>query len=214
MLPIKTAACAAVALGAMAATAHAEDAGKWFVHLGPAYVDPIERGTIYAGGALYPGADVAISGRATVEGEIGYYVTRHIALAAAGGFPPTFEVKGAGSLAGVSAGKITGGPAGVFLEYHPVRTGRIQPYAGAGAAFLLVFGTKDGALSGLTAKSSAGPAIGGGVDLMVNSKWGAFVDVKKAWLGTIARGSLGGAPVKADVRVDPMVYNVGVAYHF
>ena len=113
-----------------------------------------------------------------------------------------------------SAGKITGGPAGVFLEYHPLRTGRIQPYAGAGVAFLIVFGTKDGALSGLTAKSSAGPAIGGGVDLMVNSKWGAFVDVKKAWLGTIARGSLGGIPIKADVRVDPMVYNVGVAYHF
>ena len=136
-------------------------------------------------------------------------------VAAAGGFPPTFDVKGAGSLAAAgSAGKITGGPAGVFLEYHPVRSGRIQPYAGAGVAFLIVFGTKDGALSDLTAKSSAGPAIGGGVDLMVNDRWGAFLDVKKAWVGTIAKGSLGGVPVKADVRVDPMVYNVGVAYHF
>src|SRR4051794_40808707 len=90
MLPIKTAAAAAVALAAMTATAHAEDSSRWFVHLGPAYVDPIEHATVSLGGATVPGGDVAIKGRLTVEGEIGYYVTRNIAVAAAAGFPPTF----------------------------------------------------------------------------------------------------------------------------
>jgi outer membrane protein len=213
MPSIKTAAVAALAL-AGATAAHAEDASKWFVHLGPAYVDPHEKGTVYVGGQLYPGAGVSLPGKWTVEGEVGYFITKHIALAAAAGYPPTFEVNGAGTLAGVTAGKITGGPAGIFLEYHPLRSGVVQPYVGAGAAFLLVFSTQDGALTNLTAKSAAGPAIGGGVDLMLNKKWGLFLDAKKAWVGTIAKGNLGPAPVKADVRIDPMVYNAGVAFHF
>ena len=214
MTSFKIAACAAAVAFAGVSAAHAEDNSKWIVHVGPAYVDPHESGTVYAGGALYPGAGVSLAGKWTVEGQVDYFFTKHVAVAAAFGYPPTFAVVGAGSLAGVSAGKITGGPAGVFLEYHPLRTGRIQPYAGAGAAFLLVFGTKDGALTNLTAKSAAGPAIGAGADIMISDKWGIFIDAKKAWVGTIAKGNLGPTPVKADVRIDPMVYNAGVSFHF
>ena len=215
MLPIKTVACAAVALGMMTATAHAEDASRWFVHVGPAYVDPIEHGTVSLGGAVVPGGDVAISGRWTVEGEVGYFVTRNIAIAAAAGFPPTFKVDAAGSLAGLgTAGKVTGGPMGVMVQYHANRGGRIQPYLGVGAAFLVVMNTKDGLLSNFTSSSDVGPAIGGGVDLMLNDKWGLFVDAKKAWVSTKSTGNLGPNPVVANVDVDPMVYNAGLAYHF
>jgi outer membrane protein W len=47
-----------------------------------------------------------------------------------------------------------------------------------------------------------------------NDRWGAFIDVKKAWVGTVAKANLGPFPVKAKVKVDPVVANFGVSYRF
>jgi len=215
MLHIKTAACAAVALGAATASAHAEDAGRWFVHLGPAYVDPAETASITMGGQPVAGGDVAIDGRWSVEGEVGYFVTRNIAVTLAGGYPPTFKIDAAGTLAGLgTTGKLVGGPAAITVQYRLNRGGRIQPYVSTGAAFLIVFDTKDGLMSELKAKSDVGPMVGGGFDVMVNDRWGLFFDAKKAWVGTVATGFLGPNPVRAEVTVNPFVYNAGLSYHF
>jgi outer membrane protein len=209
------AALAALAVVALATSAHAENADRWFVHAGPALVAPDEDATMTAGGGPVPGANVEIDSRWTVEGELGYFVTPNIAIALAAGFPPTFKVKAAGTLAGLGeAGEMTGGPAGLLVQYHFNRQGRIQPYVGAGAAFLIVFDTKDGVMTDLKAKSAVGTALQAGADVMINDRLGVFVDVKKAWVGTIATGWLGPAPVRAKVNVDPLVTNFGVTYHF
>jgi len=209
------AAAAALLFASAAGAAHAEDASKWFVHLGPAIVAPSESATLTAGGAPVAGANVSIKSRWTFEGEVGRYLTPNIAVAVAAGAPPKFTIKGAGTLASVgTAGKMTGGPAGIFVQYHINRGGMIQPYVGAGGALLLVFGTNDGVLTNLHAKSAVGPAVQVGADVMFNDRWGAFVDVKKAWIKTTATGMLGPAPVRARVTVDPLVPHAGVAYHF
>lgn len=216
MTSFKHAALAALALSAAAASsAKAEDASKWFVHVGPAIVAPDESAKMTAGGSAVPGATVSIPSRWTIEGELGRYITPNIAIAVAAGYPPTFKVNGAGAIAGVGeAGKMTGGPAGVLVQYHFNRNGMVQPYVGAGASFLVVFDTKDGAMTNLKAKSNIGTALQAGADIMFNDRWGAFVDVKKAWVGTVATGSMFGAPVRAKVSVDPIVGNFGLAYHF
>lgn len=216
MTSIKQAALAALALSAAAvSSAKAEDASKWFAHVGPAIVAPDEKAKMTAGGYAVPGATVSIPSRWTVEGELGRYITRNIAIAVAAGYPPTFKVNGAGSVAAIGeAGKMTGGPAGVLLQYHFNRNGMIQPYVGAGASFLVVFDTKDGAMTNLKAKSNIGTALQAGTDIMFNDHWGAFIDVKKAWVGTVATGSMFGAPARAKVKVDPVVGNFGLAYHF
>jgi outer membrane protein len=206
---------AALALALTGTMAHAEDASRWFVHVGPAVVSPYESATLTAGGAPVPGADVSIDARWTVEAEVGRYLTPNVAVALAGGYPPTFTVNASGTIAALGqAGKMTGGPAGLLLQYHFNRNGMIQPYVGAGASFLIVFGTKDGAMSHLRAKSAVGTALQAGADVMVNDRWGGFVDVKKAWVGTVATGDLGPMPIRAKVKVDPLVTNVGVTYHF
>jgi outer membrane protein len=215
MSSIKHAALAALALAAAASTARAEDASKWFVHVGPAIVAPDENAKMSAGGAPLAGANVTIDSRWTIEGEVGRYITPNIAIAVAAGYPPTFKVDAAGSIAAMgTAGKMTGGPAGLLAQYHFNRNGMIQPYVGAGASFLVVFDTKDGVMSDLQAKSSIGAALQAGADVMVDDHWGAFIDVKKAWVGTIATGFMGAVPIRAKVSVDPVVGNVGVAYHF
>jgi len=197
------------------APAHAETADRWFVHVGPAYVKPQEKTTLQAGGANVPGADVKLDGRWTVAAEVGYYVTPHVAVALAAGLPPTFKVVGAGSLTGMgTAGSMTGGPAGLLVQYHFNREGMIQPYVGAGASFLVVFKTKDGVMSDVSAKSAVGTAIQAGTDVMFTDRVGGFIDIKKAWVGTVATGFLGPTPVRAKVKVDPVVGNVGLTYKF
>jgi outer membrane protein len=215
MYSIKAAAMAAVLGTAFVAPAHAETMDRWFVHAGPAFVQPVEKTTMEAGGAPVPGADVKIKGRWTVEGEVGYFLTPHVAVGFAAGLPPTFKVQAAGTLTGLgTAGKITGGPAALTLQYHFNRDGRIQPYVGAGASFLIVFKTKDAVLTDVSAKSNIGTALQAGADFMFTDRLGGYIDVKKAFVSTVATGFLGPAPVRAKVLLDPIAANAGVTYHF
>ena len=214
MTSLKIAAAAAI-LALAAGSAQAQDASRWTIHVGAADVIPQTSATVQAGGAVVPGGNVSLEDRWTVEGEIQYAVTRNFSLALAGGYPPTFTVKGAGSLSSLGdAGKMTSGPSAVMAQWHFNRNGRIQPYVGAGAAFLIVFGTKDGALSHLKADNAVGEAIQAGVDVMVDKHWGLYADIKKAWIGTTATGDLGPYPTVSKVAIDPYVPSVGATYRF
>lgn len=215
MSSLKTAAFAALGLAVVACQARADDASRWIVHFGPAVVSPQESATLNLAGAPVPGGNVSIASRWTVEGEVGYYVTRNISVGFAAGFPPTFKVNGAGTMAALgTAGEMTGGPAGLGVLYHFNRGGRIQPYVGGGASFLIVFDTKDGALSHLKASDSVGELAQAGADVFINKHWGFFLDVKKAWIGTTATATYAGLPVTAKVAIDPWVPSVGAAYRF
>jgi outer membrane protein len=205
----------ALVVAGAASAAHAEDATKWFVHAGPALVAPDESAKVYAAGSLVPGGSVSIASRWTFSGELGRFLTPNVAVAVAGGIPPVFKIDGAGSLAAVgTAGKVLGGPSGVFVQYHANRSGMIQPYVGVGAAVLVVFSSKDRAATNLHVDSAIGPAIQAGADVMLNGRWGIFGDVKKGWVKTTATGFLGPAPVRARITVDPLVTNFGVSYQF
>jgi outer membrane protein len=59
-----------------------------------------------------------------------------------------------------------------------------------------------------------GVAFQVGADYMITDNWGVFVDVKKAILRTEATGFLGPAPIRADVKLDPLVLHTGVTYRF
>ena len=121
----------------------------------------------------------------------------------------------AGSLAGLGrAGSVTGGPAAVTAHYHFNRQSAFQPYVGAGVAFLYVFDTEDGALVDVEVDNTIGPAVQIGANYFVSERWGVFADFKKAWFSSESRGSLGGAPVVADVQLDPAVWNAGVIWRF
>lgn len=215
MSPFKSPLLGVIALVACGSAAHAEDASRWFLHVGPALVAPTEKSEVSVGGAPIPGASVSIDSRWTAAGEVGYFITPNIAIAAAGGAPPKFKVNASGSIAALgTAGQMTGGPAGLMVQYHFNPDGVIRPYIGAGPAFLIVFSTEDGAMSHLKANSAVGTLIQAGSDFMINKRWGAFIDVKKAWVGTLATGFMGPNPVQAKVSIDPIVTNLGVNYRF
>ena len=209
-------AAAALTFTATAASAQADPA--WFVRLGPALVDLDEDATMTAGGAPVPGATVSVDAEWTAAVEIGRFVTPDIAVSFTGGFPPTFEVNAAGSLAALGrAGNVVGGPMSVTAHYHFNRQGAFQPYIGGGVAFMYVFDTEDAALTNVEVDNAMGPAVQVGANYMVAPNWGVFADFKKAWFSsetTANAPAFGGAPVVADVQLDPAVWNAGLIWRF
>jgi outer membrane protein len=106
------------------------------------------------------------------------------------------------------------GPMTLTAEYHFNREGKFQPYVGAGAAFLLIFKTKDGAVTDLKAKDDVGEAVSAGFDYMLTPKTGIYVDARNTWLKTTTTGFLGPAAVVGKVRLDPAAYSVGLVHRF
>lgn len=190
---------------------------NFYVHAGIAGLILNEGASMTAGGAPLPGATIAIRSKPhyTFAAEAGYFFTPNIAVSFTGGFPPTVDIKGAGTVAALGRmGKATYGPMTLTAHYHFTQLGRFQPYIGAGPTFMYVFQTKDDVLTQLKIDHAVGFAVQAGADYMINDQWGVFFDVKKAYLRTTATASLGGAPIRAKVRLDPLVLHTGVTYRF
>ena len=85
-------------------------------------------------GAPVPGADIHTKPSYTPTVQVGRYFGQHVAVSLTVGLPPHIEIQGRGTLQ--PFGKLaetTYGPCVLTLQYHPIRTGPIQPYVGAGA---------------------------------------------------------------------------------
>jgi len=206
---------AAATLTSAATAASAQVEPSWYLHVGAALVTVDERAELEAGGVLVPGADVSIDSEATVSFEIGRFITPNVAVAFAGGFPPNFEVESAGTLSALGRdGELLGGPAALTVQYHLRQGGRFHPYAGVGVGLLYVFETKDGAVTDVEVDNKFGPVVQVGAVYKIAPRWGVFADYKKSWITTEARGNLGPAPIRADVRLDPAVYSLGLHRSF
>jgi outer membrane protein len=191
------------------------EAGFFFVHLGPAGLILDEGAEMYAGGARIPGGDISVKSHLTFAAEVGYYFTPNVALSFTGGFPPSVKIEASGSLDGLGrVGSTTYGPVALTAHYHFTGLGRLQPYVGIGPAFMYVFDTDDGLMSRLKFDHAIGVAFQAGVDYMISDHWGVFFDVKKIILRSEATGNIGLAPIRADVKLDPLVLHTGVTYRF
>src|SRR3546814_20417774 len=89
-----------------------------------------------------------------------------------------------------------------------------QPYVGAGACYMIIFSADDGAFRDVEIDDDLAPALEIGTDIMLTPRYGFFVEAKKAFLRTQARGTFAGAPVVGDVRLDPWAVSVGGVFRF
>lgn len=188
---------------------------NFFLHLGPGALILDDSAKIKVGGVTVPKASVTINDHVTPAFEIGYFFTKNWALSFTGGVPPEPTVKGAGSVKGLGElGSIVYGPTALTTHYHFDEIGSFRPYVGGGAMFMLMFENHSKALNKMQVEPSIGAVAQVGTDVMFTDRFGAYFDVKKAYLRTTATGELGGAPVKADVRIDPLVLSAGLALRF
>ncbi len=171
-----------------------------------------------ASAAPVPGAGAKLSDDTTLLAEIGYRFTPEWSAGLTVGIPPTTDIDGTGSAAAFGRlGEMKYGPLALTGQYQFNAGGRLQPYLGAGAVYYLVMDEKDGAVAGLTVDNAWGSVLQAGVDYKLSPTLGLFVDVKKLFLKTTASGNLpalGGAPVKADAKLDPLVIQAGLLLQF
>jgi outer membrane protein len=191
------------------------DTTKWTIRGGLTSLSLADKVALSVGGAPYPGAELSTFEHQTVSVQIGRFLTPNLAINATVGFPPKIDIFGAGSIGALpKLGKVTYGPTVLTLQYHLTRSGRFRPYVGAGAGYMIVFSTKDGAFGNLKVGNDLGPAFEAGTDIMVSNRWGLFADVKKALLRPKTSGTFMGAIVEGKTRLDPWAFSGGAAFHF
>lgn len=186
----------------------------FYAHVGPGALLFKASAVVREQGAVIPGGTIDIDPNVTLITEIGYRRER-IGVSLTGGYPPLATVDGAGLLTPLGAlGRIRYGPTVLTVHYTFWELGRLQSYVGAGPVFLLVFKNQDGAIRHLDVHDSVGGALQLGAELGLTDRCSAFLDVKKAILRTAATAQLGGAPIKADIHLDPLVLTLGASFRF
>jgi outer membrane protein len=193
----------------------ATDHTKWTIRAGISNLKLANRLSLNVGGAAFAGAGLATFEHQTLSAQIGRFITPNIAINATLGLPPTIGLFGAGTIGGLpKLGDLTYGPTALTAQYHFTRAGRIRPYVGAGASYLIAFKTKDGAFQNLKVSNALSPVVEAGTDLMINTHFGLFIDAKKAFLRPNAYGTFGGNNVVGHSQIDPLVLSSGFAFHF
>lgn len=207
--------CAAALLTGMVAAPASAQSRDWLVHVGPAMLSLADGAEMRVGGIPLDGAGLDTDPQYTAVVEIGRFVAPQIAVSLTLGAPPVAKFDGTGTIEGLGRlGSVRYGPAGLTAQWHPLRDKAFQPYVGAGVTYMHVFNTKDGALTDIHVDDDLGPLIQAGAQYFFTKRMGIFVDAKKGWLRSKANASLGTAPIDADLKLDPLVLNAGLAYRF
>ena len=191
------------------------DTSRWTIRAGLTSLRLADQVDLSVGGAPFPGAGLSTFEHATPTVQIGYFFARNIAVNATLGIPPTIDVYGGGTIGALpKLGEVTYGPTTLTLQYHPIRTGRIRPFIGAGLAYMIVFDTEDGAFQNLEVENDLSFAFEAGVEFMITSRFGLSADVKHALLRPTATGTFNGLPVVGQTRLDPLAFSLGASFHF
>lgn len=214
---IYSAAAAGVALSSAPSQAQstAADQPKWFVQAGVSLLSLRDKNELRFAGTLVPDANINTKTHFTPTVTIGRFVAPNIAFALTVGIPPHINVDGRDTLAPFGRlAETTYGPTALLVQYHFNPAGKVQPYVGAGASYMIIFSEKDGSFQNVTIEDDLAPAFGAGANVMVGPKLGLFLDVKKAFLRTTARGTFTGIPLEAKVGLDPWVVTTGAQIRF
>ena len=206
---------AALTLGSMPARAAETEQPKWFGRIAVTQLTLADDMQLSLAGTPVPTAAVDTKSHYTPTFHIGRFVTDEIAVSLTGGVPPHIDIQGAGALA--PAGKLVDmvyGPATAMVQYHVNRGGKFSPYAGLGACYMLVMDVDAGALQDAHVRNDLAPAVEVGAEFKVAKNYGLFVEAKKAFLRTEARGTFMGAPVQSNIRLDPWAVSAGATIHF
>lgn len=207
---------ATLAALAFASPAAAQGADRqWFLRGGITQLTLADEIDLTVAGSEFPGTELNTKSHYTPTVQIGRFISPNFAVSLTVGLPPRININGAGTLE--PFGKLaetTYGPATLTVQYRPLTTGTVQPYVGAGLAYMLVFDADDAAFQDVEIDDDLAPALEAGVDFMINDQYGIFIDAKKAFLRTEARGTFGGAPVVGNVKLDPWAFSAGVTFRF
>lgn len=203
----------AIATACAASTsAMALDKGDWIVRVGVHNVMPDDDHTTTGLGGTN---NLSVDSGASLTINVGYMLTKNVALDILGAWPFKHDIQGEGALAGLGKiGETKHLPPTVSLQYHFSPKASIRPFVGAGINYTTFFEDKHtGALDGspLDLDDSWGFAVQAGVDFDINKKWFASVDVRYMDIETTATSGTAGT---FDVNIDPWVVGISLGTTF
>jgi len=182
---------------------HAQE-GPWMVRLRAVALQPADKSDAAPG---IPADAIHVSSKTIPEVDFSYFFTKNLAAELVLTVPQEHDV----TLAGTKIGTFKELPPTLTAQWH-FRPGQtVDPYVGLGLNLTLISDVKlaNGALD--LDKSSVGPAAQAGVDFKVAKQCFINLDVKYVQIRSDVKA--GGTKVTT-VKVDPMLYGVGVGYRF
>jgi outer membrane protein len=182
---------------------HAQE-GPWMVRLRAVSLQPADKSDAAPG---IPADAIHVSSKTIPEVDISYFFTKNFAAELVLTVPQEHDV----TVAGTKIGTFKELPPTLTAQWHFLPGQTVDPYVGLGLNLTLISDVKlaNGALD--LDKSSLGPAAQAGVDFKVAKQCFINLDVKYVQIRSDVKA--GGTKVTT-VKVDPMLYGVGVGYRF
>ena len=194
----------ALAAGLLSSAPLMAQEGPWMVRLRAVSLQPADKSDAAPG---IPADAIHVSSKTIPEVDISYFFTKHFATELVLTVPQEHDV----TLGGTKIGTFKELPPTLLAQWHFLPGQTVDPYVGLGANLTLISDVKlaNGALD--LDSSSLGPAAQAGVDIQVAKQCFINLDVKYVQIRSDVKA--GGAKVTT-VKVDPMLYGVGVGYRF
>ncbi|TWI60630.1 outer membrane protein [Pseudoduganella lurida] len=191
---------------ALQSQAQAQDtSGNWLVRARAVHIDPADKSDPVGG----TGASnrIGVENRTIPEVDISYFFTPNIAAELVLTYPQKHDVY----LDGQSIGTFKHLPPSLLAQYHFTPDKTVSPYVGLGVNWTTF--SKNDMLNGQGSleHDSFGLAAQAGIDFKLDTHWSLNVDVKKL---QIRSDVLIGGVKASHVKVDPVLFGVGVGYRF
>lgn len=177
----------------------------WLLRARAVHIDPLNHASPIGGAGAADRIDV--SSKTIPEVDISYFITPNIAAELVLTYPQKHSVK----LDGQRIGSFRHLPPTLSLQYHFRPGAAFKPYVGLGVNYTRI--SKVRLMDGLCdlENDSWGASVGAGVDYRLSERWSLNVDVKKVQI----RSDVFVDGAKAShLKVDPVLFGVGVGYRF
>jgi outer membrane protein len=165
-------------------------------------------GSPYRPGQSTGAADrISVSTKTIAEVDISYFLSPQWSAELVLTYPQKHDVR----LDGAVIGSFKHLPPTLLAQYHFLSGEQFSPYVGAGINYtnlskVNLLGGKGG-----LEHSSVGLAVQAGIDFAIDKHWSMNLDVKKVQIRSDV--TLSGAKI-SNVKVDPVLFGVGIGYRF
>lgn len=201
----KLAAVIAVTAFAMAAGQASAQQSPWQIRARVVNINPVDKSDPVGGAGASD--RLTVSDKSILEADISYFFSPNWAAELILTYPQRHKV----ALDGVNIGTFKHLPPTLTLQYHFMPAAQINPYVGAGINYTRISNVN--LLNGTANldRNSFGLALQAGVDVKLNRNWSLNFDVKKIQIRSDVTAA--GTQISR-VKVDPLLFGVGVGYRF
>lgn len=194
-----------LALIAVASSHAMAQESPWLVRARAVHIEPDNKSDPVGG--VGAADTIKVANKTIPELDITYFFTPNIAAELILTYPQKHDVR----LNGAKIGSFKHLPPTLNLQYHFAPGATINPYVGAGVNYTRISSVKLLNGAGDLENDSFGLALQAGLDFRINDHWSINADVKKV---NIRSDVMVGGAKASHLKVDPVLFGLGVGYRF